>query len=208
MKVYSGRRATRRLSSMDRGANRTMPELRTCRRCGIEIPEQAPFGHCPKCLMEVGLTPLPEEPTALPSPLRPEERSFGDYELLEPLGRGGMGVVYKARQRSLNRTVALKMIRAEAFASSAVVQRFAIEAEAAASLQHPNIVPIFEVGEFQGVHFYSMKLIEGPSLEKQIAPGGFRVSAGIQPSEASPRETQMTIARIVAIIGRAVHYAH
>ena len=95
-------------------------------------------------------------------------RYFGDYELQKVLGEGGMGIVYKARQLSLNRPVALKMIKATRFASADELRRFQNEAEAVARLDHPNIVPIFEIGQFEDQHYFSMKLVGGESLDKRL----------------------------------------
>jgi len=124
---------------------------------------------------------------------QPPTRRFGDYELVEELARGGMGVVYKARQAGLNRTVALKMILSGQLAGESEVQRFQAEAEAAAGLDHPGIVPIYEVGQIEGQHFFSMGLVEGQSLSQRITD---------RPLAA--REA----AEIVAKVADAVDYAH
>jgi WD40 repeat protein/tRNA A-37 threonylcarbamoyl transferase component Bud32 len=136
-----------------------------------------------------------------PRPHRPEEamtvegeaRRVGDYELLEQVGEGGMGVIYKARQVRLRRLVALKMIRTDRLPSAADVLRFKSEAEAVASLDHPHIVPIYEVGEHQGQPFFSMKFVEGGSLAQHLP----RLSPDLR-----------AVARLVAAVARAVHYAH
>src|SRR5262245_3303357 len=120
----------------------------------------------------------------------PTVRYFGDYELLEEIARGGMGIVYKARLVSLNRLVALKLILAGSFASSRDVQRFRTEAEAAANLDHPHIVPIHEVGEHEGQQYYSMKFVEGTSLAKH------------------PRSDPRQEAEGMVAVIRAVHHAH
>jgi serine/threonine protein kinase len=134
------------------------------------------------CSMAVGVSP----PGAKPA-------RFGDYELLEEIARGGMGVVYRARQIGLNRVVALKLILAGQLASRAEVERFRREAEVAAGLQHPNIVAIHEVGEQQGQHYFSMDYVEGQSLRDMV--------------REHPLPAQRA-AQYVKAIAEAIHYAH
>jgi serine/threonine protein kinase/WD40 repeat protein/tetratricopeptide (TPR) repeat protein len=120
-------------------------------------------------------------------------KTFGDYELIERVGRGGMGVVYQARQRRLNRVVALKMIRSGEFAGEDEIARFYAEAEAAAQLDHPNIVPVFEVGQHEGQHFFSMGFIDGQTLAQRVGSGPL-----------PPREA----AELLREIASGVQYAH
>ncbi|MCC9641708.1 serine/threonine protein kinase [Rhodopirellula sp. JC740] len=119
--------------------------------------------------------------------------TMGDFDLLEEVGRGGMGVVFRARQRSLDRVVAIKMILRGRLASDADLQRFLAEASATASLEHPSIVPVYEVGDIEGRPFFSMKYIEGQTLAQKVASGPM-----------APREA----AKLVAEIARAVAVAH
>jgi tRNA A-37 threonylcarbamoyl transferase component Bud32 len=130
---------------------------------------------------------------AAPAPVGTKVRYLGDYELLEEIALGGMGIVYKARQVSLNRTVAVKMILAGQLAGEAEVRRFRTEAEAAANLQHPHIVAIHEIGQHQGQHYFSMDYVQGPNLAQ------WAKSRTVSPPEA---------ARLVLTVARAVHFAH
>ncbi|MFO1041546.1 MAG: protein kinase [Planctomycetaceae bacterium] len=131
--------------------------------------------------------------TKLRSPSGLRIRYLGDYELQSEVARGGMGVVFKARQTSLNRIVALKMILAGTFASDEEVKRFYLEAEAAAQLDHPGIVPIYEVGQYEGHHYFSMGFVDGTSLASRLMNGP------LPPLEA---------AELVRQVAEAVQYAH
>src|SRR5258708_876883 len=167
-----------------------------CPKCGRALPADAPRGLCAKCLFAVMLDggPLDAPPhskagkAALP-------RTFGTYELLEEAARGGMGIVYRARQMQIDRNVAVKVLAAGTFASPDFVKRFRTEAQAVASLDHPNIVPIYEVGECEGHPFFSMKFIEGGSLAQRIS------------NLKSPISDQAA-AELLAKLAHAVHFAH
>jgi serine/threonine protein kinase/Tfp pilus assembly protein PilF len=188
---------------------------RLCPKCGSEIPADAPEGGCPGCLLENGLhgdgslTVRDSSAAAVAwanadavADARHSKKAaraaemlgeLGDYELLEEVGRGGQGVVFRARQKSLNRTVALKVISLGRWASKNHLKRFRLEAEAAARLEHPGIVPIHEVGERDGSCYFSMKFVEGGQLDEVV------------------RRTPMSlrqVAEFIAKIARNVHYAH
>src|SRR6266567_4910041 len=181
--------------------------LRICRKCGAEILADAPEALCTACLFETGLDFLADETDEPPNagrarpPGAPKMKSgrtktftdFGDYKLLEEIGRGGQGVVFRARQKSLNRIVALKIIGLGHWATEAHLKRFRLEAEAAARLEHPGIVPIHEVGERDSSCYFSMKFVEGGQLD------------------AIPKREPMPIrqaAELIAKVARTVHYAH
>ncbi|HJP97781.1 MAG TPA: serine/threonine-protein kinase, partial [Rhodanobacteraceae bacterium] len=124
----------------------------------------------------------------------PAQRRFGDYELLEYLGEGGMGVVYRARQNSLDREVAIKLLSAGPWASREFIARFEREAQNAALMQHPNIVTVYEVGSSEGLYFFSMRLVRGESLAGKLRRG----------ERFSPRAA----AGLLRTVAEAVDYAH
>ncbi|OLD74046.1 MAG: hypothetical protein AUF68_01830 [Verrucomicrobia bacterium 13_1_20CM_54_28] len=154
----------------------------------------APQGVCSVCLFRTGLASLDnKDDQAFEPTVARMSKDFGDYELLEEIGRGGQGVVYRARQKSLNRIVALKVIGLAHWATEAHVKRFRLEAEAAASLNHPCIVPIYEVGERDGACYFSMGLVEGGQLD------------AVAKREPIPIRRA---AELIAKLARTVSYAH
>ncbi|MEX0817992.1 MAG: serine/threonine-protein kinase, partial [Pirellulaceae bacterium] len=196
--------------SDDQTRNQEPPQPSSLRDVTKSIPLNATVDHTPSASNEADGKKQHEtldatvdfESTITPqrsASLRPNPKSgltnrqFGDYELLDEIARGGMGVVYKARQRKLNRIVAVKMILAGQFASPEHVQRFYSEAEAAANLDHPGIVPIYEVNEQDGQHFFSMGYVDGASLSELV-----------KDRPLAPREA----AKITRQVADAIQYAH
>jgi serine/threonine protein kinase len=153
-----------------------------CSRCDAELVSNGIQGLCAVCLLDAALSDEPNEADA----------AFG-YDLIEEIGRGGMGVVYRAIQHGSRRQVAVKMILAEQAATPGMLERFRAEGEAIASLDHSHILPIYETGETEGTPFYSMKFANGGTLREAVSK--FR---------GRPREA----ARLIAIIARAIHHAH
>jgi WD40 repeat protein/serine/threonine protein kinase len=185
-----------------------MPDTNRCAECGVSLPAFWPKGLCTVCAIDgaldmthAGSQVLQPEASAAPASFQAPQSggenaplgSFGDYDLLEEIARGGMGVVYKARQSKLGRIVAVKMIQAGPLAGKEFVQRFRTESAAAAILQHPNIVAIHDVGVHEGRHYFSMDYVEGPNLVQRV---------GQQPLPANKA------AGYVEIIAKAIHYAH
>ena len=182
--------------------------VKFCRRCGAAIPPDSPQHSCGACLLETGLgsdeAEREEGGSACSAeaaakafgervPPSPMLMDFGDYELLEQIGRGGQGVVFRARQKSLNRTVALKIIGLGQWATKAHLKRFRLEAEAAARLEHPGIVPIHEVGERDGSCYFSMKFVEGGQLDEVARREPMPIRQAVE---------------LIAKVARTVHYAH
>lgn len=199
-----------------------MPIQTTCFECGSPLSADAPEGNCPTCLLRLAIGGEPtfalraSSRAQLGQPLH--DRYFADYEILGEIARGGMGVVFRARQVSLNRPVALKMILDGQLAGELQVRRFQLEAEAAARLDHPNIVSIYEIGVHEGRHYYSMKLIDGEDLAARIKRGAVRAGEPFNPQidnhdarglvRRTSRGTWRESVRLMSTIARAVHYAH
>src|SRR5438876_1918513 len=180
--------------------------IRICRNCGAKIFSDAPEGLCTGCVLEAAIGVSPDavagggDPGHADNPASKKTAravellgELGDYELLEEVGRGGQGVVFRARQKSLNRTVALKVISLGQWATEAHLKRFRLEAEAAARLEHPGIVPIHEVGERDGSCYFSMKFVEGGQLDAVVRRESMPVRGA---------------AELIAKVARTVSYAH
>src|SRR5262249_28350202 len=177
-----------------------MAEPGFCPKCHGVLTTDAPAGLCPRCLMGMALElssehseSLPDEGFVTDAAIPESDRSFGDYELLGRIARGGMGVIYKARQGCLNRIVAGKMMLPGMLVVDREARRFQNEAEVIADLRHPNIVAVHEVGAHDGQRYFSMDYVEGQSL------------AAVVRDHPLPARTA---ARYVKVIAEAIHYAH
>jgi predicted Ser/Thr protein kinase len=176
-----------------------MNDANRCRACGVELPENAAQARCERCLTSERLLLSQWSSSSaavkkVPGTTAEETgNDFGDYVLLNEIARGGMGCVHRARQKSLNRIVAIKRPLPGVSANEERVRRFRIEAEAVAALSHPNIIPIFESGEWHGEQYFSMAYVEGESLADVV-----RLKA-VTPKQA---------ARYVQKIAEAIHHAH
>jgi WD40 repeat protein/predicted Ser/Thr protein kinase len=181
------------VETTDGGATSMTTGSRFCEKCGAKIFKDEPGEFCSACALESGLGRAAGIDGKSRSAAMRTLMEFGDYDLLNEIGRGGQGVVYRARQRSLKRVVALKVIALGHWATEAHIKRFRLEAEAAASLDHPRIVPIYEIGERDGTCYFSMKFVEGGRLD-----------------EVGTREpiSNRGAAELVAKLARTVHYAH
>ena len=183
-----------------------------CRRCGAKVSVDATREICAACVLETGVGQFDDKSVVLqerddsgrddnvraadkqkpPEPAR-MIGEFGDYELLEEIGRGGQGIVFRAWQKSLNRTVAVKIIGVGQWATDTHLKRFRREVEAAAKLNHPGIVSIYEVGERDGTYYFSMRFVEGEHLDDLVSRGPISVRQA---------------AELIANVARTVHYAH
>jgi serine/threonine protein kinase/Tfp pilus assembly protein PilF len=180
--------------TINRPENAMTTAKRVCAECGATVFADAPQGVCSVCLFRTGLVSRDNgDDEAFEPTVARMLKDFGDYELLQEIGRGGQGVVYRARQKSLNRIVALKVIGLAHWATEAHVKRFRLEAEAAASLNHPYIVPIYEVGERDGACYFSMGLVEGGQLD------------AVAKREPIPLRHAV---ELIAKLARTVHHAH
>ncbi len=176
-----------------------------CPRCGQILRPSVAEGQCVGCLIQLALNQSEDSLREVEDAdvfLRNGE-DFGDYRLHEEIARGGMGVVYRATQFSLNREVAVKMILGGQLATRESVQRFRIEAEAAAKLNHPGIVPIYEIGEHESQHYFAMRFIEGIDLGRSLKDHLLSNDPA-----SSPRIAQVRIARLIGRVTRALAFAH
>lgn len=164
-------------------------ETTSCPTCGT--PLASPTDDCAQCLLGLGFPTTTVAESRVGSGSTP--RVFGEYEIFDEIARGGMGVVYRARQRNLDRTVALKLILGGQLATRELVHRFRAEAAAAAALQHPNIVAIHDVGVHDGSHYFSMEYVQGQNLAQLVR------NRPLPPGQA---------ARYLKAVAEAIHYAH